>query len=82
MMAPGQFLVEEAQPLTTATPSPSFAMARAFTCFRRQTQPAVQKSEPGRVFRREGTAAGGGTEWTDLEQTDYSSPFGNPRMTD
>lgn len=77
----GQFLTEEAQPSTAATTPPSFAMARAFSCFRRQPQPTVRKGEPGGVFHGESTTEGGSTTRTDLEQTDHLSPFYSPNMT-
>jgi len=78
----GQFLMGEAQPPTTATPSPSFAAARALFSFRRQTQPAVQRKEPSGAFHEESTPAGGSIKWIDLEQTDHSSHFSNLSMTD
>lgn len=82
MAATGQFLTEEALPPTTATPSPSFAMARARSFFRRQTQPVVGKDDPGGVFHKESVPAGGSTIWIDPEQTDHSSHSCNLSMTD
>lgn len=79
MTATGQFLLEEATNLWHSVPL--LRNARAFGCFRRANTAQEWKDEPGGLFHRESTAAGGSTEWTDPEQADHLSPFRSPGMT-